>query len=299
MLFELNIPPSIAIFVLLALGLIAWTYRMLKQQRSFHLNNDSSRRFRQWLHSEPNPISNKDEILENLESCLQYLSGISWLKCDTEQTLSFTSNEIKYSADYSLLLKLILAHIKLVAPKLEIPSFIPKVKFDKLKDCAGSFTEDSEGWVTICIENDYLLNPSAAKSIMCHEACHYILNYNGIRKSTTIDNEYLTETAMFVFGLGEFYLTGNEFVDSDGMKRQLGYLQPEEYLFLQKRVNQLWRMLEVQDHEDNTIETLFRAIFPNANIRKRLLEAENNKHPSRSRSLQIQAIIERHKRDRN
>ncbi|NCW87323.1 MAG: hypothetical protein EBV71_00325, partial [Chitinophagia bacterium] len=72
----------------------------------------------------------------------------------------------------------------------------------------GHFIVDRDGWVKIEISSEYATKIKTMRSIMCHEVCHYILNHNGIRKNDTLENEKLTDVAMFVFGLGSIYLQG-------------------------------------------------------------------------------------------
>ena len=53
-----------------------------------------------------------------------------------------------------------------------------------------------------------LADQEAARAILCHELCHYVLLASGIREPTTSENERLTDAAMFVAGIGRYFHDG-------------------------------------------------------------------------------------------
>jgi hypothetical protein len=139
------------------------------------------------------------------------------------------------------LVKALLQHVDKVAPLLEVPFMVPRIVIERLCDAAGQFVEDEEGWVRIVVGMNFFNDMPAARAILCHELCHYILGANGIRAVPTIENERLTDVAIFVFGLGDIFLAGYQRAPETNYRvgHRLGYLSDHDYAALNRYVHQL------------------------------------------------------------
>ena len=132
-----------------------------------------------------------------------------------------------------------LRHVGRVAANLSVPMKVPRLVTERMVKAAGQFVEE-DGWVKIAISPDFFRDDAAGNAILCHEMCHYVLFANGIRQSPTLENERLTDTAMFVFGLGEIFLSGYQRSPREYRTgHRLGYLTDGEYRFLRQYVPHL------------------------------------------------------------
>ena len=140
-------------------------------------------------------------------------------------------------SSHSDMLKEMLRHVRKVAPALSLPMLTPRVVIEPMSIAAGQFVEQ-HGWVKIGVSMHFFSKPEAGIAILCHELCHYILGSNGIREKPTIENERLTDAAMFVFGLGELFMAGYKQVPNSEYRsgHRLGYLSDEEYVAAARHV---------------------------------------------------------------
>jgi hypothetical protein len=134
----------------------------------------------------------------------------------------------------------LLMHVGRVAPALSVPRMTPQITTERLCEAAGQFVEQ-DGWVKIVVGTNFFNNMPAAKAILCHELCHYVLEANGIRERPTLENERMTDAAIFVFGLGDVFLDGYRRAPNSQYRvgHRLGYLDDNEYRFLNQYVRWL------------------------------------------------------------
>jgi hypothetical protein len=125
-----------------------------------------------------------------------------------------------------------LNHVRRIAPRLNVPMLTPRVSVQGMALAAGIFSEE-DGWVKITVDNKFFEDRPAALAILCHELCHYVLSASGIREAETLENERLTDVAMFAFGLGNVFLSGYRRKAGTNYRpgHRLGYLTDAEYEF--------------------------------------------------------------------
>jgi hypothetical protein len=104
--------------------------------------------------------------------------------------------------------------------ELKLPSKIPQIEIvsNLLLDAPGHI-ETSWEKAVIKIQGVYRDNPFAVASILCHELAHFILNYNGLRKTNRDENERFTDLFVFRCGQGLIYLQGVYDVKSEANQR--------------------------------------------------------------------------------
>lgn len=119
--------------------------------------------------------------------------------------------------------------------KLDVPFRKPRVEFtSKLPEDEPGHIEFGENETIIRIHPNYVDNPFALASILCHELAHFILDHNGLRKSNRNENEKLTDLFVFKCGQGLIYLQGILDVTSENgrtIESRLGYLTLEEMAY--------------------------------------------------------------------
>ena len=153
--------------------------------------------------------------------------------------LDLPPKAIAHHAAYDELIAALLRHVHKIAPNISVPMMTPRVVVAPMTEAAGQFIEQ-DGWVKITVNPSFFHNMPAARAILCHEICHYVLFANGIRQSPTLENERLTDTAIFVFGLGDIFLEGYQRSESEYRTgHRLGYLNDEEYIYLKQYVTEL------------------------------------------------------------
>lgn len=196
------------------------------------------------------------------------------------------------------LITALLYHVRRIAPALTVPMLTPRLLIEDLPKDAGQFVEQ-DGWVKIAVGKNFFLDLPAARAILCHEICHYVLEANGIREATAGANERLTDVAMFVFGLGDVFLAGYHRVP-DGYRagHRLGYLSEAEYRYVRQRVADLRRSGELQPTLEDVWEKRWCAAIPNAQVRQRLLKAQQAKCPAKTQAELIKQILDEYQRDR-
>ncbi len=130
-------------------------------------------------------------------------------------------------------------------------------------DVGGTFAE-RDGWVEITIEKKFFDNRAARRAVLCHELCHYVLGAAGIREPATLDNERLTDVAMFAFGLGEVYMARYA-VRPSGVGRagyRLGYLKDDEYRSVLAAARTWWQQGRFRPDEADELEKRLRTRLP-------------------------------------
>jgi hypothetical protein len=117
----------------------------------------------------------------DLEGKLDLLVRRSWGSREDNQTGNFVFNFMHIPAGRpEIFAKTLLKHVRLVAPRLDIPFMTPRIEVSGIEGPCGQFVED-DGWVRLILSKEFALYPAASRAILCHELCHYILFVNGIR----------------------------------------------------------------------------------------------------------------------
>lgn len=124
--------------------------------------------------------------------------------------------------------------------ELSTPWRTPRIFVEKTKhDVGGKFVVD-EGWVAIIVGQKFFGSTAAARAILCHEVCHYILDMVDIRDRSNEENERLTDVAMFVFGFGAIFRAGYRKAPQQNREgHRVGYLSDAEYDFVEQYVASL------------------------------------------------------------
>jgi hypothetical protein len=253
------------------------------------------------------PIGDRDLRFVQLKIMLDHLAKVAWKTLGALQPREFLLDPLRIPPyrspnDLERALEAILQHAQQVAPGLSVPYFVPRVQIVSLADAGGQFREETAGWVTITVADQFLTNQQAVRAILAHEACHYILESAEIREADRYQNERLTDLCVFVCGLGKMYLEGYRTRAAPSEYRRghrLGYLTDAEYLFAHSYV------LEVRYHDTlglpGEVEALQRRlahILPDSRVRDRLLEHARLKHPAKTDVWIYQLVIEQLLRDR-
>ena len=170
----------------------------------------------------------------NIKAKLDRLAKSSWGdRTDIEASvLTLDPRALQSAASHAEMVSILLKHVRAVAPGISVPMMTPRVVVERLTEAAGQFSEQ-DGWVKISVGTHFFDDERAARAILCHELCHYVLNANGIREQPTLENERLTDAAMFVFGLGEVFKAGFKGLSKTDYRagHRLGYLSDAEYDF--------------------------------------------------------------------
>jgi hypothetical protein len=125
---------------------------------------------------------------------------------------------------------------------LSTPWRTPRVFVEKTSQHVGGLFVVDEGWVRIVVGQDLFKDVAAARAVLCHEVCHYILDMVDIRERPTQENERLTDVAMFVFGFGAIFRAGYRRAPAENRTgHRVGYLSDEEYRFLENYIATLAR----------------------------------------------------------
>jgi hypothetical protein len=188
----------------------------------------------------------------------------------------------------------LLKHVRLVAPRLNVPFMTPRIEISEIEGAAGQFVENN-GWVKLTLSTQFALYPAASRAILCHELCHYILFANGIRIADRTDNERLTDVAMFVFGMGDIFLSGFRSRDVAFNRRghRVGYLTDTDYQFLARQVVKLRSTGEVQPHKEVALRRqLLNRLLGNEPTLERYLSHARQRFPGLSEAQRIQAILD-------
>ena len=97
----------------------------------------------------------------------------------------------------------------------------------------GQFVEQ-DGWVKIVVGEEFFKNKNRRQPRYCAiELCHYVLEANGIRERLTLENERLTDAAIFVFGPVKYFFAAIRKVVTQSISRpSLKHLDEQEYRFV-------------------------------------------------------------------
>jgi hypothetical protein len=191
-----------------------------------------------------------------------------------------------------------LRHARKMAPRMNVPMMTPRVSVEAMPMAAGTFTEQ-DGWVKVAVDNKFFDDRAAAHAILAHELCHYVLFASGIREQVTLENERLTDAAMFVLGLGEVFLAGyqREAQTTYRPGHRLGYLTDEEYQYAAAYVSALRSSPDKFVSKETEARRRFQAVVRDADTRERLLAIERKKHPGKSEIELIEYALEALARD--
>jgi len=186
-----------------------------------------------------------------------------------------------------------LRHTRNVAPRFNAPMMTPRITVEPLCTAAGQFVEE-DGWVKITVSSTFFNDLPAARSILCHELCHYVLNASGIREQSRDENERLTDAAMFVLGLGDIFLAGYRRAPKREYRtgHRLGYLSDEEYHYAAAYVQQLRSSPDQFASTEQEIETRLRAVVHDPAKRANLVAGYRRKFPLKTPNEIAQRIID-------
>ncbi len=208
---------------------------------------------------------------------------------------SWTTEEVHNRADFVLdpstiylessaeaIVRAYLSHARWHVPGFDIPALVPRVRIENLAFAAGQFRE-TDGYVEVVVNSDFMLDRQAACAILAHEVCHYILENAGVRYGDSERTERLTDVCVFVCGFGKVFLggyhrSGNAIENRPG--HRIGYLTDSEYQFLMRHVTSLRseRRFMLSDRLDE-LKKLFASINPDVRSRERILENTKRKLP--------------------
>jgi hypothetical protein len=202
------------------------------------------------------------------------------------------------AASNDALVRVLLEHVRKIAPGLNVPTLVPRIVAEPTAHAAGMFVEE-DGWVKISVDTKFFSDQEAARAILCHELCHYVLGASGIREPTTSENERLTDASMFALGLGDIFMTGyqRKAVGEYRTGHRLGYLSDAEYRFVDEYVRVRRSMPERFSSALEELERRFRAILPDESVRQRLILAQRKKYPNKSMNELIEIVINEIARD--
>jgi hypothetical protein len=129
-----------------------------------------------------------------LELQLQELAKIAWTTEESFRQPQFMLNlsDFAHTPAPAQVVEVLLRHAERITPGFHVPSMVPRVVVEAAIPypfAVGLFEVDEEGWVTIRVRSDFFEDKLAAQAILAHEACHYILENSGIRKSDFQLNE--------------------------------------------------------------------------------------------------------------
>ena len=193
----------------------------------------------------------------------------------------------------------ILNHVGQTAPGLSVPLRVPRVETGSIIE-AGQF-KTSDGWVSVKLANNLLIDRKAVRAILAHEACHYILANSGIRESDFTENERLTDLCMFVCGLGELFLEGYKRESTQDEYRaghRLGYLTDAEYKFVAEYVLELRskNSLQLPTRVEELIQKLAGRVS-DLHARERLIKHAKAKYPEKTEVEIYELVIEQFERE--
>lgn len=252
-----------------------------------------SRRPRRWP---PSPVTPPASARE-LDGMITRLAKASWPPREIAERLRLKPTS-KTPPDLQGFVEATLAHVRRIAPKANPPRLTPRITIEPSSIWAGQFSEES-GWVKISVSANFQDNPLAARAILCHEICHYVLGSAGIKERESTENERLTDVAMFVFGLGDIFLAGYERrpVGDYRPGHRLGYLAADEYAYVRDRVEEAWARGDLMSTAVADLQTLFKAAIPDASVRQRLLSHAQSKAPTASEAELIASVLDEYRRD--
>jgi hypothetical protein len=176
--------------------------------------------------------------LPAIESILESLAERAWSRTPSDPTSSFLlqptefDNKIISPQSLNKAANRIYVHARKWAAGLDIPYFVPPVRFLEMSSNAGHFVIDEQSYAHIAISAEFIKSREAILLILAHEACHHILFQSGLDQRHDFGlNERTTDLAMFICGFGELARCGHSiFIGSKSkVGAHIGYLTPQEY----------------------------------------------------------------------
>ena len=173
-----------------------------------------------------------------IENKLEKIATEAWKSNSRKGDKNFLLNLPTLGLNLDGSLSKLYDHARVWTPGFEVPYFVPKISFKPLVDAAGQY-HTRDGYVHIDLSTSILSDPAATLSVLCHEACHHILDISGQNTRNRDIDEPATDLSIFVCGFGDVFLAGQSGLQlaSDGWKRvHYGYLTPEQYRFAHRWV---------------------------------------------------------------
>jgi hypothetical protein len=270
---------------------------------------DAKPKLRQWSHwirrlfvssNRPKP----EEIVavpqrSNIKHKIDRLAHSAWgTREDISRTPLVLQPRSLHGLDGAAIIGAMLRHARHVAPRLNVPLLSPRVTVQPLCSAAGQFVE-ADGWVKITVGSAFFSDVLAAHAILSHELCHYVLNASGIREPSRVENERLTDAAMFVLGLGDTFLAGYRKAPSAEYRagHRLGYLSDAEYRFAAGYVQRLRLSNDQFVSTEQEAETRLRAVVHDPKKRASLIAAYRRRYASATSTEVVQRILDDIARD--
>jgi len=233
---------------------------------------------------------------DDLQAFVRRLIATGWGPMDRRPTaLALDPATLTAAPTYDEAIRRLLGHVREVSPRLAVPQMVPRVRLSSDRAALGLFREQ-DGWVTIAIDQTVALDGPAAHAVLCHEVCHYILGANGIREENTLANERLTDSAVFVFGLGWVFVQGRQ-SDRRGQRTRGGYLTDAEYQWLGRAVSSLWSSGEGQLTAEQDLERKLAARVINSSTRRNLVDGYARRFPHLGRAALLDLVLDELDRD--
>lgn len=234
-------------------------------------------------------------IGHDLPGKLELLVRRSWGPRQLRPTANFVL-DIRHvpSGGLETFVAALLKHARFVAPRLNVPFMTPRIEIAEIDGACGLFVEDN-GWVRFVLKTETAANAAVARAVLCHEVCHYILAANGIRLPDRLDNERLTDVAMFVFGMGGIFLDGFQTKRTTFNPRayRVGYLTVQDYHFLSREAVRLRASGELQfGIEDELRGKLLNRLGGNKAALDRYLAHARARFPAKAESERIQGLLD-------
>lgn len=240
-------------------------------------------------------LASREPTGANLKSKIERLAKRAWESREESKTIQLVRHSKSISAIRSNeeLVTTLLKHVRRIAPGLSVPMMTPRIVTERLCEAAGQFVDEA-GWVKIVVGVQFFDDAAAARAILCHELCHYVLEASGIRERSTSENERLTDAAMFVFGLGDIFIAGYRRAAGRQYRtgHRLGYLSDDEYRYVDCYVSTLRTSGEAQEAAETELERRLKTVVPDERARTRLIECERKKYPMKSRGELIELVLD-------
>ena len=204
------------------------------------------------------------------------------------------------SDNLPLILEAIYRHVRKTCPGLREVRKLPRVSYGSCY-AAGTFGADPEGFTEVFIDPGLQPFVPVVRAVLCHEAMHHILDVSGIAGREVEANEKLADRAMFICGLGDVFLLGQERLSdlSEGTYRKshLGYHTRADYEAMRTWAAWAWQhktAIRVGDVEDALWKRV-NAKYPDVKVRDRLIGYYEGLHPSKPKRWVLERMLE----DRN
>lgn len=241
---------------------------------------------------------------KSLELQLRELASKAWTTEASFQYSPFVMNpsDFTHVMEPVKFVELLLHQARNTVPGFQVPYMAPRVLIEAIPFAAGQFHVDEDGWVSIKVGSDFFEDKLAAKAILAHEVCHYILENSGIRKSDFLLNERYTDMCMFICGFGQIFLAGYKQKMAQNEYRsghRLGYLTDAEYEDASRYVMQLRQSNELAPSSElDALKKRMLQLVYDKETCKRMIEAACRRYPHKSEIELYRDEIDRLERDR-